>query len=84
MEDKAAKLWFTWTGAILNVLLRTWLEVLNEKRIPGVGIKVREIFPNHLTWDIASKKKHSVKGVLFLYCRNSKCSCGHTGLVSFV
>lgn len=39
MEDEAAKLWFTWTVTILNVLLRRWLEVLNEKRIPRVGIQ---------------------------------------------
>jgi len=39
MEDEAAKLWFAWTMAILKVLLRRWLEVLNEKRIPGVGIQ---------------------------------------------
>ena len=39
MEDEAAKLWFAWTMAILKVLLRSWLEVLNEKRITGVGIQ---------------------------------------------
>lgn len=82
MEDEAAKLWFTWT-VYSECFAQRWLEVL-RRGFHGWEFKVREIVPNHLTWDTASKEKHSVKGVLFIYCRNSKWSCGHTGLVSFV